>query len=106
MSSFSLTFTWIIRDINMAEISIREAINKTLHQEMARDQSVIVIGEDVASKHSGGVYGVTLGLSDKFGSERVIDTPITESAIIGAAGGAAAARARLRSRGRRTTWRR
>ncbi len=73
----------------MAEISIREAINKTLHEEMARDQTVIVIGEDVASKHSGGVYGVTLGLSEKFGTERVIDTPITESAIIGAAGGAA-----------------
>ena len=73
----------------MAEISIREAINKTLHEEMARDQTIIVIGEDVASKHSGGVYGVTLGLSEKFGTERVIDTPITESAIIGAAGGAA-----------------
>ena len=54
----------------MAEISIREAI-KTLHEEMARDQTVIVIGEDVASKHSGGVYGVTLGLSEKFGTERL-----------------------------------
>lgn len=73
----------------MAEITIREAINRTLHEEMERDQSVIVIGEDVANRHSGGVYGVTLGLSEKFGAERVIDTPITESAIIGAAGGAA-----------------
>ena len=65
----------------MAEISIREAINKTLHEEMARDQTIIVIGEDVASKHSGGVYGVTLGLSEKFGTECVIDTPISESVL-------------------------
>jgi len=48
----------------------------------------VVLGEDVASDQ-GGVYGITAGLPDKFGLERVIDTPITESAIIGAAGGAA-----------------
>ncbi len=69
-------------------LSIREAINLTLHQEMARDDRVVVIGEDVASAQ-GGVYGITAGLPEKFGVERVIDTPITESAIIGAAGGAA-----------------
>lgn len=69
-------------------LSIREAINLTLHEEMARDDRVVVIGEDVASAQ-GGVYGITAGLPEKFGIERVIDTPITESAIIGAAGGAA-----------------
>jgi len=69
-------------------MSIREAINLTLHEEMARDERVVVLGEDVASDQ-GGVYGITAGLPDKFGLERVIDTPITESAIIGAAGGAA-----------------
>jgi len=70
------------------KMSIREAINLTLHEEMARDERVVVLGEDVASDQ-GGVYGITAGLPDKFGLERVIDTPITESAIIGAAGGAA-----------------
>ena len=69
-------------------MSIREAINLTLHEEMARDKLIIVLGQDVASGQ-GGVYGITAGLSEKFGIERVIDTPITESAIIGAAGGAA-----------------
>lgn len=73
----------------MSKISIREAINQVLHEEMARDERVVVMGEDVANLESGGVYGVTAGLVDKFGKLRVIDTPITESAIIGAAGGAA-----------------
>ena len=68
------------------KISIREAINQTLHQEMERDERVIVLGEDVASDQ-GGVYGITDGLPAKFGLHRVIDTPITESAIVGAAGG-------------------
>jgi pyruvate dehydrogenase E1 component beta subunit len=70
------------------KMSIREAINQTLHQEMARDERVIVLGEDVASDQ-GGVYGITEGLPAQFGVHRVIDTPITESAIVGAAGGAA-----------------
>lgn len=73
----------------MSKISVREAINRVLHEEMARDERVVVMGEDVANRQSGGVYGVTAGLADKFGELRVIDTPITESAIIGAAGGAA-----------------
>ena len=72
----------------MSQLSIREAINKTLFEEMARDERVILIGEDVASE-GGGAYGVSLGLAEAFGKRRVIDTPITESAIIGAAGGAA-----------------
>ena len=70
----------------MSKISIREAINQVLHEEMARDERVVVMGEDVANRESGGVYGITAGLADKFGELRVIDTPITESAIIGAAG--------------------
>lgn len=70
------------------KMTIREAINLTLHEEMARDHRVVVMGEDVASGQ-GGVYGLTAGLPEKFGLARVIDTPITESAIVGAAGGAA-----------------
>ena len=70
------------------KMSIREAINLTLREEMARDSRVVVMGEDVASGQ-GGVYGVTAGLTEEFGLARVIDTPITESAIVGAAGGAA-----------------
>ena len=68
-------------------VCIRDS-NKTLFEEMARDGRVILIGEDVASE-GGGAYGVSLGLAEAFGKRRVIDTPITESAIIGAAGGAA-----------------
>ena len=60
------------------KMSIREAINQTLHQEMERDERVIVLGEDVASDQ-GGVYGITDGLHAKFGAQRVIDTPITNN---------------------------
>lgn len=75
----------------------REAINEAMAQEMRRDPTVIIIGEDVAGGAGcsgerdayGGVMGVTKGLFPEFGEERVIDTPITESAIIGAAAGAA-----------------
>jgi len=70
------------------KMSVREAINLTLHEEMVRDPREVIKGEDVASGQ-GGVYGVTAGLTEKFGVARVIDTPITESAIVGAAGGAA-----------------
>ena len=70
------------------QMSIRDAINRTLHEEMERDDRVIVIGEDVAGA-GGGVYGITAGLTERFGERRVVNTPITESAIIGAAGGAA-----------------
>lgn len=77
--------------------SVREAINETLFQEMQRDDKVIVIGEDVAGGAGaegeddayGGVFGVTKGLVTEFGRDRVIDTPITESAIMGAAAGSA-----------------
>ena len=78
--------------------SYRDAINETLKQEMRRDPRVIVMGEDIVgglggssgiADASGGSFGVTAGLAAEFGRERVIDTPITESAIVGAAGGAA-----------------
>lgn len=76
----------------------RQAINEALDSEMGRDPDVIVIGEDVAGGAGGtgvddaygGVLGVTKGLVGKYGRARVIDTPITESAIMGAAAGAAA----------------
>ncbi|HJP69317.1 MAG TPA: pyruvate dehydrogenase complex E1 component subunit beta [Sphingomicrobium sp.] len=81
----------------MAIMQMRDAINLTLHQEMERDSSVIVLGEDVVGgmgtaggpEAIGGIWKTTAGLYDKFGADRVIDTPISESAIVGAAAGAA-----------------
>lgn len=84
----------------MPTLSFRDAINQALHQEMERDARVIVLGEDVSGgaggtsgerEAAGGIFGVTKGLLPKFGEGRVIDTPISESAIVGAAGGAALA---------------
>ena len=82
----------------MAKKSIRQAINEALASEMRRDERVIIMGEDVAGGMGapgeqdawGGPLGVTKGLMPEFGRERVLDTPITESAFIGAAVGAAA----------------
>src|SRR6185437_5345678 len=81
----------------MPQKSIRQALNEALAQEMRRDPNIIIIGEDVAGGAGsrgqrdayGGVLGVTKGLIGEFGEGRVIDTPITESAIMGAAAGAA-----------------
>jgi pyruvate dehydrogenase E1 component beta subunit len=80
--------------------TFREAINEALRLEMARDPDVILMGEDVAGGATvsgfeqddawGGVLGVTKGLVQEFGRERVLDTPISESGFIGAAVGAAA----------------
>jgi len=64
-----------------------DAIREALWQEMARDETVIVLGEDVGL--FGGLFGCTKGLQEEFGKERVRDTPISEAAIIGAAIGAA-----------------
>lgn len=69
----------------MRKITFREAINEALREEMERDSSVILLGEDIGP---GGVFGVTNGLQKRFGKERVIDTPIAETAIIGGAIGA------------------
>jgi pyruvate dehydrogenase E1 component beta subunit len=71
----------------MAEVTYREALNQALHEEMERDESVLVFGEDVALYE--GSFKVTRGLLKKFGKERVIDTPISEAAIVGMATGAA-----------------
>lgn len=71
----------------MAVLNILEAINHTLEQQLAKDQSIVVYGEDVG--HVGGVFRTTAGLQSKFGEERVFDTPISEGAIIGSAIGMA-----------------
>jgi pyruvate dehydrogenase E1 component beta subunit len=73
----------------MPVISYRDAINQALHEEMERDENVIVFGEDVALYE--GSFKVTRGLLKRFGEERVIDTPISEAAIVGMATGAAMA---------------
>jgi len=83
----------------MSVMTIRDAINQTLHSEMERDESIILLGEDVVGgtgtaggpEAIGGIWGTSEGLFKKFGANRVIDTPISESAIIGAAAGAALA---------------
>ena len=71
----------------MAEITMREAISQALWEEMERDQKVFILGEEVGVW--GGTYAVTKGFLEHFGSERVRDTPIAESAIVGAAIGSA-----------------
>lgn len=68
-------------------ITIAEAINQALAYEMAHDEDVIVFGEDVAT--NGGVFRVTVGLLEKFGPERVLDTPLAETMIAGIAVGMA-----------------
>lgn len=62
-------------------LNLSQCISESLHLEMERDPNVIVIGEDVGAQ--GGVFGATRGLQKKFGSQRVVDTPISESAITG-----------------------
>ena len=72
----------------MAELTYREAVAAALDQEMARDPDVVLIGEDLGA---GGVFKTTKGLFERYGPERVWDTPISEQAIVGAAMGAAMA---------------
>ena len=72
------------------KLSIAEALREALREEMRRDERVILLGEDIGIKGGfGGAFTVTLGLSDEFGSERVIDTPISEAGFTGIAVGAA-----------------
>jgi pyruvate/2-oxoglutarate/acetoin dehydrogenase E1 component len=71
----------------MAELTYRQAVARGIGQEMERDQTVVLLGEDIAA--AGGVFKTTEGLLARFGPERVRDTPISEQAIIGAAMGAA-----------------
>jgi pyruvate dehydrogenase E1 component beta subunit len=71
----------------VAQLTYREAVARGIAQEMTRDDRVVLVGEDVAG--AGGVFKTTAGLLEQFGPRRVIDTPISEQAILGAAMGAA-----------------
>jgi pyruvate/2-oxoglutarate/acetoin dehydrogenase E1 component len=73
----------------MAERTLVEAVNDALHTEMERDESVLVMGEDVG--RAGGVFRATAGLRDRFGSDRCVDTPLAEAGILGTAVGLAMA---------------
>jgi pyruvate dehydrogenase E1 component beta subunit len=71
----------------VAQLTYREAVARGIAQEMARDEDVVFLGEDIAK--AGGVFKATVGLLERFGPLRVRDTPISEQAILGAAMGAA-----------------
>ncbi|KQX17872.1 MULTISPECIES: alpha-ketoacid dehydrogenase subunit beta [unclassified Sphingomonas] len=83
----------------MAKMMYREAVLSTIAEEMERDDSVVVLGEDIVGgmgtaggpEAIGGIWSTSTGLYDRFGKNRVIDTPISESAIMGAAAGLALA---------------
>ena len=83
----------------MTVMNIRDTINHTLAEAMARDSSIIMLGEDIVGgagtaggqEAIGGIWGTSTGLFSQFGPDRLIDTPISESAIVGAAAGAALA---------------
>ncbi len=72
----------------MTDLTLVEAVNRALAHEMARDDSVLLLGEDIGA--NGGVFRATVGLRDHFGRERVLDTPLAEGAIAGVAVGMAA----------------
>ena len=71
----------------MKEIRYIWAINEALSEEMARDENVVLFGEDVGAP--GGSFGASRGLLERFGSDRVVDSPISEAGIMGLAAGAA-----------------
>jgi pyruvate/2-oxoglutarate/acetoin dehydrogenase E1 component len=73
--------------LRVAQLTYREAVARGIAQEMARDEDVVFLGEDIAK--AGGVFKATVGLLERFGPLRVRDTPISEQAILGAAMGAA-----------------
>jgi acetoin:2,6-dichlorophenolindophenol oxidoreductase subunit beta len=75
----------------MEKMNMIQAINRALHDAMEADETVLALGEEVADPEGGGIVGVTKGLSDRFGEDRVLSTPISEQAIIGSAVGAAIA---------------
>lgn len=83
----SKNLKWSIRSMATQEVPVREAINQAIDEEMARDEKVFVMGEEVAQYN--GAYKVTKGLFQKYGGKRVIDTPITEMGFAGIATGAA-----------------
>ncbi|MDQ3668891.1 MAG: alpha-ketoacid dehydrogenase subunit beta [Actinomycetota bacterium] len=69
----------------MSELTLVEAVNDALHTELERDESVMVMGQDVG--RAGGVFRATAGLRDRFGSDRCVDTPLAEAGIVGTAVG-------------------
>jgi len=69
----------------MAELTLVEAVNDALHTELARDDTVLVMGEDVG--RAGGVFRATAGLQERFGTDRCVDTPLAEAGMLGAAVG-------------------
>ncbi len=69
----------------MAELTLVEAVNDALHTELARDDDVMVLGEDVG--RAGGVFRATAGLRDRFGPDRCVDTPLAEAGLLGGAVG-------------------
>ncbi|HOM98265.1 MAG TPA: alpha-ketoacid dehydrogenase subunit beta, partial [Acetomicrobium sp.] len=71
----------------MREITFAQATLEAMDEEMSRDERVFVLGEDIARQ--GGIFGQFKGLPQKFGTDRVRDTPISETAIVGAGVGAA-----------------
>src|SRR5690606_18387092 len=73
--------------VEMVELTVRQALNEAMAEEMRRDKDVFIMGEEVAEYQ--GAYKVTQGLLQEFGKERVIDTPITEHGFAGLAVGAA-----------------
>jgi len=83
MSSASRPLTGELERI----LTYAQALNEALREEMVRDQSVVLLGEDIGEY--GGIFTVTRGLLEEFGRERVIDTPISEGAIVGSALGLA-----------------
>src|SRR5437762_9714034 len=75
------------RRTDMPAMTMVQALNLALREEMRRDTAIILIGEDIGRQ--GGVFRVTEGLLDEFGPERVVDTPLNEIGIVGAAIGMA-----------------
>ncbi len=72
----------------MREVTVRDALREALREEMQRDKTVFLLGEDIG-RYWSGAFGITKGLAEEFGDDRVRDTPISESAIIGVSVGAA-----------------
>ena len=70
---------------SLAELTLLEAVNDCLHIELERDDSVLVMGEDVG--RAGGVFRATAGLRERFGADRCVDTPLAEAGILGTAVG-------------------
>ncbi|HEX8137706.1 MAG TPA: pyruvate dehydrogenase complex E1 component subunit beta [Pyrinomonadaceae bacterium] len=87
LSSLVTRHSSLITEVDMAVITMREALNQALREELTRDENVFLMGEEVAAYQ--GAYKVTKGLLEEFGDKRVIDTPITELGFAGLGVGAA-----------------